>query len=249
MNKKVSYILLLLIAFILLGGKVNADDTCPLQAKSKLRQMASNVTVSYVPYDSGGAGVQDADTEEQINRFALDVYIYNVNSKMKVAMNISGNDRTYFFDSKDLNEDGAIKLRQYATEKTKKLSFRIKGGLITVDDVEYDCSDVTLRTLSITLPKFNRFSTRELCADIPEYYLCQRYVTYDIDESTFASNIKKYREKLDEKANEKDEENNTSVVSKTVNSIAKYKFIVAGVIVLAGVVATVIVVKKKRSAL
>ena len=57
MNKKVSYILFLLIAFILLGGKVNADDTCPLQAKSKLRQMASNVTVSYVPYDSGGAGV------------------------------------------------------------------------------------------------------------------------------------------------------------------------------------------------
>ena len=106
-----------------------------------------------------------------------------------------------------------------------------------------------MRTINITLPKFNNYSLRGVCSDIPEYYLCQRYITYDINDSTFTENVNKYKEKLAEKADEKDEESNTSVVGKTVNNIAKYKYVIAVIVILAGAVITYIVIKKKRSAL
>ncbi len=242
MKKKIFYILFCVLALTMVVGKAYADDdsnSCSLSERSELRQMASEVTINYVPVEFNNVVETD---EGEGSSHALDIYIYNLNTKINAVLDDSETGLSYTFDYTRMNSDGAVVLRQTAGSGVKKLKFYIYP---TNDN----CNTYLLRTVNITLPKFNNYSLRGVCSDIPEYYLCQRYITYDINDSTFTENVNKYKEKLAEKADEKDEESNTSVVGKTVNNIAKYKYVIAVIVILAGAVITYIVIKKKRSAL
>lgn len=240
MKKRIFYKVITFIMVILLVGisRVNAesnDGTCDLSEKSKFRQLASNVTATYVPIEL------DPEVAEQ---FQLDVMVYNLDDSLIADIETSGNTQKTLkgtLTSEYKNQDGAVVVRIPAPNEVTKVN-------ITVYANEGDCTGALLKTLKLTLPKFNYYSMRNVCDDIPEYYLCQRYITYDINEDTFFDNVTQYKEKLAEQADEVDEKNNTSVVSKTIKSIGKYKVVIAGVIVLVGIVITVLVIKKKRSA-
>ena len=90
----------------------------------------------------------------------------------------------------------------------------------------------------------------DICEDIPDYYLCQSFVTYDIDGSTFFKKVEDYKAKL--LVNDGDKEgiktdDNTGIVSKTISSVSKNKYIVVGIIVVVGVIVTIFVLKRKKS--
>ena len=104
-----------------------------------------------------------------------------------------------------------------------------------------------MRVIKLTLPRYNHFSERAICEDIPEYYLCQKYVTYNIDNSTFLDNITKYKEKLSKNNEEGNVEDNTSVVNKAIKSVSKYRYAIASVIIIAGIAITIVIIKKRRS--
>lgn len=236
MKNRIIYIVFVLALFIV-GRNVYAAS-CSLEEKTELRTMASNVSVSYVPVDK-----LMSNDEGDYYEYYLDVKIFNINSYLRVEVIDNSNHNQYYLDVNDVGLDGAITMRQRDNEIVKNLTFNIYGA-------SNDCYSTALRTVKLTLPKFNYYSERAICEDIPEFYLCQKYVTYDIDSATFIENVQEYKEKYEnQKENEGEENGDGSAVSKAISNVSKYRYIIAGVIVAAGIVATIIIVKKKRSAL
>ena len=106
-----------------------------------------------------------------------------------------------------------------------------------------------MRTIKLTLPKYNYYSQLDVCDDIPDYYLCQPYTKYSVDGGTFYDKVDEYKTKLSTLEKEKEENNNTSFVTNTMSGISKYKYLIVGIAVVVGVVLTIFVLKKKGSTL
>ena len=108
-----------------------------------------------------------------------------------------------------------------------------------------------LRKITFTVPRFNYYSTLPICEEVPDYYLCQPYVTFDTSNlgETAYDKIEAYKEKL--KNNEIIDVNTEepNVVSQTISFFSKYKYIIVGLIIAIGVAITVIITKRKKSAL
>ena len=79
--------------------------------------------------------------------------------------------------------------------------------------------------------------------------MCQPYILYDVNASKFLDSVTNYKEKLSKKnaSTEKELQSKTNIVSKAAKTISKHKYWIIGGIVLIGVAATVVIVKKKRS--
>jgi hypothetical protein len=84
------------------------------------------------------------------------------------------------------------------------------------------------------------------CDGISDYYLCHEYTTYDIDGATFYDKVDEYKSKLLTSQNGVDSADNNTLISKTFNGISKYRYLIVGVIVAVGVVATMVVLKRKK---
>jgi hypothetical protein len=81
--------------------------------------------------------------------------------------------------------------------------------------------------------------------------MCQKYVTYDIDPANFSKEIAKYKEKLEQQQNASNTEveDNNTLPDKAADLISKNKLFIVGAIVLAGIMITVIILRRKKSVL
>lgn len=250
---KIFLLLVFILALFLFTGNVSAegeDTTCNAVSLNELRTMASNVKITYVP---GFERVEIPKDPEfgvtTVGSNYLDIKIYNLTSKLYVVAEATGsnivNAQTHVISINDVYAlDGSATIRQPAQTEMMTYEFTIFSDV-------YGCTSKTLRTIKLTLPRFNRYSELDACQDIPEYYLCQQYTTYKVDGKTFYQKVDDYKAKLlTQKEEEKEkEENNTGVVSKTISKVSKYKYIVVGVVVAIGVVITIVILKRKKSVL
>ena len=143
-----------------------------------------------------------------------------------------------------MGPDGSITLKQKAFNQIITYTFEIYGSTTS------GCYSEKLRTIKLSLPKYNYYSSLEMCDGIPDYYLCKEYVDFDIDDATATETIKKYKEKLE--SGELDEEeikDNTSIFSKTISNISDNKYIYAGIIVVIGVAITIVIIRRRRNTL
>ena len=247
MKKEKNFLLLIIMsAFFLFIGNVRAADdenTCKPTDLSTLRSMAANVKVTYVPVTET-VKLSNPDIEtgamEEYNNY-LDIKIYNVNTKLEVSVKASGVDE--IVTSSDIGADGAITIRQIPQNETVTYTFQIRSP-------ENGCYSNVLRTMKLTLPRYNFYSQLGACADIPDYYLCQEYTTYKVDGATFYDKVDEYKAKLlslEESADVDDD--NTSAVSQAISSVSKYKYVIVGVFVAIGVLLTIFILKRKKSVL
>lgn len=242
MKKRMIYIIFLL-CFIFLGiEKINAEY-CSTEELVRLNTLASNVKVTYEANEE--LNDSDPNPESHYTEFVLDMKVYNVSSDLKINLTSRNSNKSYTLDYTNAGADGAITVRVNDTSE-------IDTYYYTVTPSGVECYDKTLRVISLTLPKYNYASKKAICDDVPEYYLCQQYVMFNIDYSTFTADVEKYKAKLDSQKNNGDEINlgdNNSIINKTFSSISKYKYVIVVGIILVGVSVTVIVLKKKGSAL
>lgn len=248
MKTRVKFISFIIISVFLMTGIVYAEDknplevSCPSSSKAELLKYAANVKVTYEPYEYKTEGFDDPNSPNySVKYYYLDMKIHNLDEHLYVDVNSDFGD-TYSAYFKDMGPDGTITLRQKNTSEISNFTFEIKANT-------YDCNGQTLRTIRVTLPKYNAFSGREVCSDIPDYYLCQDYILYDIDAANFLSSVNSYKEKLAKEGenNEEVEEDKTNIISATATKISKHKYIVVGTIIAVGCLITFIVIKKKRS--
>lgn len=245
-RKKKIFVIIFMLAFFLMIGNVSAaedkENMCTPTQLSELRSMAANVKVTYVPVTeaeklttpNGESGA------EYVSKRYLDIKIFNLNTKLIV--NAKNGIDSFTVTSNDIGGDGAVTIRQPASTSAINYEFEVTSLL-------YGCSLETLRTIKLTLPKYNYYSQLDVCDDIPDYYLCQPYTTYSVDGGTFYDKVDEYKVKLSTLEKEKEENNNTSFVTNTMSGISKYKYLIVGIVVVVGVVLTIFVLKKKGSAL
>ena len=249
MGKK-RFLIIILMAMFLFIGSVAAEEeikgTCSATEKSKLMQEAANVKVTYLPVSVSRTSTDsESGYTMDVEAKYLEVRIYNLSDNFHIDVNYGGNgldNSSFTVTRSDINtEDGAYAFRQNGTDANVNYTFNIiadTGG----------CVGNSLRSIQLTLPKYNYYAELETCKDIPDYYLCQDFTTYNIDGLTFYDKVDQYKEKL-AAAESNAKKDNNSTVSKTLTAVSKHKYLVVGVIVAIGAVITVIVLRKKRSVL
>ena len=224
------------------------SEECTLETKTELRMEAANVNVSYQPVEILAQDDPDTPADQSgVVEYFFDVKIYNVNSNLKVVIK-SGEDEGFekVVTYKNIQQDGSITARKMVTNQLSNLIFEVHGS-----DSTGMCALETLRTIKLTLPKYNNLAEREVCTEVPEFYMCQKYISYNIDPSRFTAEINEYKEKLAEQQNGSDveiEDNNT-IPNRLADAVSDYKFIIVGAIVAAGILITVIILKRKKSVL
>ena len=247
MKKKVMFLIAIIVSIFCFCSSVNAektDGTCYVVDRNIVKTQASNIRVTYSPIVKDEK-VKDSLGNENIssNRY-IQIKLYNVTGNMYVEVEMSGakvQSKSYRFDYRDIGEDKAITINQLAIDSTVTYN-------ISVYSDYKDCYGDLIRTIKLTVPKFNFYSQLAVCDDISDYYLCQEFITFDVDSSTFYSNVNKYKENLSNRVNDNISiRDNTSTASKTASVISKNKYLIVGTIVVAGVLATIFIIKRKKS--
>ena len=220
---------------------VRADNSCSVTKKSELMTMASKLSVTYEVYENDYTGESTADEDiAYAGVDFFDVKIYNLNSKLRIEAINETNNKTYYVTYRDIVEDGSVTIRRPVSSKVTNYKFIVTGA--------DDCRNTTLRTFRLTLPRANYLANMEQCLDIQDFYLCQPYVTFEIDDSVALKTIDEYIKKQETKQkNEEKEKGNTSVISKTLTGFSNHRKIFSVVIILIGVCATVLILRKRKS--
>ncbi len=244
--KKENIFLLIIMAvslFIFTGRVYAADDekVCTAMQLGELREIASKIKVTYVTGSTVVEIPEDIETgaTSYTSRY-VDIKVYNMNPKLYVDVSSdAGYNVTATFN--DLAKDGTLTFRQSMIGKKVNYTFVVKS-------TSYGCDTETLRTVRLSLPIYNAYSQLEICSDIPDYYLCQEFVTSPVDGSTFYDKVDAYKAKLLEQGDGKDEDN-TGTVNKVFANASKYKYLIVGVVVALGVAITVVIIKRKENTL
>lgn len=215
------------------------EKTCTAMQLGELRELASNIKVTYFPR------TMIVDTSEDIETGAtkytaryIDIKIYNMHSKLYIDVQNDSNFKDVVSIA-NLASDGTITFRQDMVSKKVNYVFKVMSD-------EYGCQGNTLRTIKLSLPMYNSYSELEICSEIPEYYLCQEFVTSPVDGATFYDKVDAYKAKLLEQ-NKNNGEDNTGGINKTFASASKYKYLIVGVIVALGVIITIVIIKRREN--
>lgn len=216
------------------------EKTCTAMQLGELRELAASLKVTYVPKTKVMIDAEDSETgtTKYTSRF-IDIKVYNMHSKLFLEVK---NDAGFSAVASvtDLANDGTLTFRQNMVDKKVNYEFKVMSD-------SYGCQGNTLRTIKLSLPMYNSYSELEICSDIPEYYLCQEFVTSAVDGATFYDKVDAYKMKLLEQG-AGDQGDNTGVVNKTFAGASKFKYLIVGVIVALGVVITIVIIKRKENA-
>ena len=134
----------------------------------------------------------------------------------------------------------------YVVDLTKNSTYTYKDTEMTIDNyeggqvVKYniytnagECTDQILYTIVFTLPTYNPFYNDELCKDIPDYELCQKWSTHKLDYQGFKTNVKNYLSTLNNSDEEKKlEETKELQYSKVLKFLSENYYIPLVVIII-----------------
>lgn len=216
------------------------EKTCTAMQLGELRELAANIKVTYIPKTMVIETSEDVETgaTSYTSRY-VEIKVYNMHSKLYMDVQNDSNFKT-IVSVANLSNDGTITFTQDMVKKKVNYTFKVMSD-------EYGCQGNTLRTIKLSLPIYNSYSELEICSEIPEYYLCQEFVTSPVDGATFYEKVDAYKAKLLEQ-NKNNGEDNTGGVNKTFASASKYKYLIVGVIVALGVIITIVIIKRRENA-
>lgn len=252
MKKNVCYFLLALLCLFAFSGVVKADEQadekgmtindlpnmkCGSSVKSKGLALASEVKVSYETVE------YRTERDPNVIYYFVDINIMNVQEGVYVEVQSNKpNSVPFTVDASKKNADGIIKLRQRDTSEIVNYTFYVKAQTV-------ECYGETLRTIRLSVPKYNALSQRAVCADVPEYYMCQTFTSVNIDSAKFLKSVTDYKESLENEDTAKVEKGKVGILANTKKAVSNHKTLIIGLVLIAGAVATVLVIKKKRSVL
>lgn len=238
---------ILFLAFVMFGfmmGTRAEDETCSVEDKVRLRNLAAMVSVNYETVDIYGdveeGSLGYAPGEKELKGVALDVKIRNLDDSMYVIAESPYLKKDIVADKSNKNSKGEIVIRKSNLKQVEQMTF-------TVYSYE-KCTNDELRVINLTIPKFNPSSRLAMCSDVPEYYLCQPLVTYDIKNVDYSKNISEYKEKLANQQSKPALENKSDSESGVAGFVSKNKYLIVGIVVAIGIALTIVVLKRRGSA-
>lgn len=232
-------ILLIFIVLFSFNIHASAASICSYKEQTELNSKAANIKVSYEEKEIILHN-EDMDTTKKVFEISIfniieDFYVIVKNNKNNSEMLFRGSDTTdgiAKFTWDDLSEVANFTFQVYTTEKT-------------------NCPDERFKTIYLTTPRYNIYYDREICSKLKEFYLCEKYVTFDeVDANEFSIKLKEYQEEISKIDNNKEEDNKTndkdiSLTDNIFKFLDTYKFIIIGGLLI--VLAILYVVNRKKT--
>lgn len=242
--KRKLFTLALLISINLCFIQVKAA-TCNYEEQIKISGIAQNAKVEYMMNEYQNE-YYDPTYDETItdSTWGGIVYIYNMTPEIKVEI-VDRNNKKYNYYYSDADSDGVIAL-------SSGLANEVKNYTVNIYAVNTECGKDALKTVNITIPRYNRYSLYPECSDYPDYYYCKDFVTLeDISEENFNRGLSDYKKQQEEKKQEEEKKQN-NIIYKTQEFVKENKMIIIPIVIVLVIVGGLIifrVIKKRRERL
>lgn len=222
--------------FFLLNSNVKAASLCDYKEQAELNGKAANIKVSYelisetIHFDDGDA-----------IQYLFEVSILNLTEEFYVIVTNNETKKESTYTYRDV-KSGIVKFKWEDISKVTNFTIEV------VSSNKTNCPDEKVKTLYLTIPRYNEFSRRVICSEYPDFYLCQEFVTFsNISEETFLKRLEEYK-KDNNPIIDDNEVNDDKEPSKNImDYIAQYKWIIIGSIAFVVVLfVTTNVVRNKK---
>lgn len=218
--KKMMFIFIL---FVLLSiSKVNA--ACKLEDQVKINNAAGavNASASRLEYNYDDHD-DEYDEDMTVTSYTGVIYVYNLTRDIYFEISDDTTKEIYTYDD-DVNGAVAVSTGSMAV---------VKNYNIAIYPTDKTCGTAPVRTIQVTLPRYNEYSTSSYCTDYPNYYYCQQFLNAGIIKyDDFMSGLNEYA-----KTHKKEEETRKEgILENTVMFIKKYWcFIVIIICIIIGI--------------
>ena len=250
---KFKYLILTLLIFGF--GITPVGAICNYEEQARLNREVGNVTVSYEivtqPYADQSGCYPPEDLEEGIEYQCkgefIQINILNINENMVVNVENDYYDREYRYSYSDTdngslsfiltNDDGVeVAYNENVIEYTIEILASSETG----------CEGSGLRTIYLTVPRYNVYSNVAPCDEMSDYYLCEKYVTYpNVSYEDFSQSI---ANEIAEREEQQEEE--LKWYEKIWEFVVEHRtaFIVGGIIIVVagGGTAAYIIIRRRR---
>lgn len=227
---KHKYFFFLLLGFVLLFNYQNvyAADDCDYAEQNRLNALASNVKANY------------SVSEEPEVYFTIN--INNLTGEL-YAM-VKSSEESEYTEYKYSEANGG-NISFTSSEIYKKVDFSI---LIYAYNPFCDRSE--LRTLTVTTPRYNPYYNYDVCKDVREFYLCQKWSDFALSYDQLVNRVNDYKESLKDDNQTEVEETKPPLVKQVIDFVVKYYiYFVAGAGAIVITTSVIIIIKRKRRVL
>lgn len=264
MKKVIILLFVMLMTINVSAASCSSSELAKIQAEAnavKINQELIKEKIVAHKYDQEHFKYLD-ETEEQIKRSikitvsGITENIFVVRTTLKLVGGTDANDPDGVIPGEEYVDEFAINYKMtkdgvysFTTENVAEF-IDYKFEVLSNNLSKPECDAIILRTISYRKPKYNILSENPICEDYPTSSLCQEFITTDINLNgkDFDTEVKKSSKSSTPTSTDKIEEKETKRESSNFfKDNILYIGIASGVIV-AGIVAYVIV-SKKRSAL
>ena len=214
---------------------VFAESKCDYNEQAELLNKATNVKAEY---EIKTELIHFVDMDAYVEHFVIE--IYNVTDDFYVLIKNDYNDDSVKLRSSDAT-DGIISYTWDDTDTIINFTIEVYGSGST------NCVNEKFKTLYIQTPMYNPYYDREICEELTDFYLCQKYInTSIVTEDRFFEQLESYQNGLiDDNGNEVD---NRTLFTKVTDFIKDNKwYFIGGCVLLLGVSGYAIMKKNKRS--
>ena len=246
--KKLKAFIFTLMLFFASSSYVYA--VCDATELNTLRSVAANVRASYEEMrellDPSEYTPPDGTTEDGYEAYYtfFRIYVTNLTEDIYIEVHNDANGETNTYTYED-SDNGTI------TFDWADIYLMVNYTIKVYSSDNTNCSGTELYTLYLTTPRFNQYSTYDMCDGAEDFYLCYEYLSIpdDVSFGKFVELIERYKNGLiDDDGNEvEDSEKEENGFIQFLGDHYIAIIIIAVVIIAAGVTVTVIIVKKQRS--
>jgi len=213
--KKILFLIILMHCFIANASALSYGG-CDYSVISRLKSLVTNVNTTY-----------DYRNENGIIYF--DLTITNITPEMYFYNNYTRKNYTY----SDTN-NGEITIYGLMNSGTLKFYSNVS-----------ECNGINLGTKYYKFPTYNQYHTSELCKDIQNYSLCQKWADVNYSRSEFQEKVEEYKKSKENIEEEIEVQYSKSLLDIILEFYINYYYIVLGLIIL--VCGTIIIVKSRNN--
>lgn len=208
MQKKLVLVFMPIIMFFSFINFAYAE--CDYETKAKINNAAGTIKAEYQTFEYNNNYYDETYGEEVSESYWYGlIHIYNLSDDVYVKV-IDNNGNSKDYTSDDVAADGVIYVGTGMANEVKKYKIEVYA-------TDPSCIDDVIRTIDITIPRYNVFSTYSQCDEYPDYYYCSEFVFLDnIPETEFYRGIEDYAERLEA------EKNNQGIISQTAELIKNH---------------------------
>lgn len=238
-----------LFTCVLAGVMTVNASSCSYAEQAELNSSVAGIKVAYEEktgyHDSSTFFCQDDDPEcvSEYNYFEISILNMTKDFYVTVSNDIDNIKTTYTYADA---VDGVIKFNWEGIMNIATFTFEVYSS------TETGCPRENYRVIYLTTPRKNPYHYYLQCQNNPDYYLCDKYVTFEnIEYYDFITQVDEYVEENNEELKEKQQ---LSFMDKVLNFVEDNKVLLVGVgtgllIVIIIIVTITKTKKRKRSAL